>query len=183
MFIYNLKINGTKVFKIFFTFIVILVICILGICVFRIFNGAGENFVVADDVDKTKTFKIDDDNYTNVLKSVCDNIDDYVGMKINYVGYVYRVNDLAENQFILARNMTISNDNKYVVVGFLCECENIKSYGNNTWVEVTGEIQKGAYHGTDIPILKIDGITTVEKPQNVFVPPPSDDYIPTSNML
>ena len=39
-------------------------------------------------------------NYTNVLKSVHENIDNYVGMKINFTGYVYRVLDLNENQFV-----------------------------------------------------------------------------------
>ena len=94
MFIYNFKVNGTKIFKIFFTFIVILVIGILIICTYKIFNGANDNFVVSDDINN-KVFKIDAKNYTNVLKSVSENIDTYVGMKINFIGYIYRVNDLA----------------------------------------------------------------------------------------
>ena len=40
MFVYNVKINGSKAFKYFFTGVVILIICILCIVLFRIFNGA-----------------------------------------------------------------------------------------------------------------------------------------------
>lgn len=46
-----------------------------------------------------------DENYTNVLKEVHENLDTYLGQKICYTGYVYRVSDLQENQFVLARDM------------------------------------------------------------------------------
>ena len=37
------------------------------------------------------------------------------------MGIVYRVSDLKENQFVLARDMIISSNRQYVVVGFfLC---------------------------------------------------------------
>ena len=47
MFIYNFKVNGSKIFKYFFTFIVILIIFIMIFVSFKVFNGAStarENF-------------------------------------------------------------------------------------------------------------------------------------------
>ena len=38
-----------------------------------------------------------------------ENIDDYVGKKLCFTGYVYRVLDLQDNQFVLARDMIISS--------------------------------------------------------------------------
>ena len=181
MFIYNFKINGTRVFKTFFACIVLLVFCILCVCVYRIFSGASENFVVNDEVEKVS--KIDSKNYTNVLKSVCEDIDSYVGKKLSFTGYVYRVNDIPENQFILARNMLISSDTQYVVVGFLCEYSKAKDFPDNSWIEVTGEIQKGSYHGSDMPIVKITNITQTQKPTNEYVNEPDNSYIPTSTTL
>ena len=183
MFIYNFKINGTKVFKIFFIGIVLLVTCILCICVYRIFSGAGENFIVDDNIGENEIQQISPDNYTNVLKSVCEDVDTYVGKKISFTGYVYRVNDLSSNQFILARNMLLSENTQYVVVGFLCEIDNAKDFKDNTWVKVTGEIKKGAYHGSDMPIIKVTEITTTEKPNDEYVKAPDDTYIPTSSVL
>jgi len=46
-----------------------------------------------------------DENYTNILKAVHENLDTYIGQKISYIGYVYRVSDIEDNQFILARDM------------------------------------------------------------------------------
>lgn len=78
--------------------------------------------------------------------------------------------------------MIISSDFKFVVVGFLCNFENASKFANNTWVNVTGEIQKGDYHG-DIPVIKVLDITSTEKPTEEYVYPPDDSYIPTNGLL
>ena len=90
--------------------------------------------------------------------------------------------DFKENQFVLARNMVISSDFQTVVVGFLCEADNAKDFADDTWVEITGEITKGTYHG-DMPIIKITDIKNTEKPNEELVYPPDESYIPTSGIL
>lgn len=180
MFIYNLKINGSKLFKIFFTCMTLLLIFILVLVTYKIFYGA--NSSVQSCMPQSDVFCISPNNYTNVLKAVHDDIDNYVGKKFSFTGYVYRVLDLKDNQFVLARNMIISSDYKYVVVGFLTEYENASSLKDGTWVNVTGEIVKGNYHG-DIPIVRVIDISPCDKPSDEFVYPPSNDYIPTSSWL
>ena len=180
MFVYNLKINGSKVFKTFFIIVILLIICIMGIVLFRIFNGANKASTCMPNSDISE---ISAKNYTNVLKTVHENIDNYVGMKIKFTGYVYRVSDLTENQFVLARDMIVSsNSSQYLVVGFLCECDNAKDFDDESWVEVTGEITKGNYHG-DMPILKVQEIQKVGAPSEEYVYPPDEDYVPTSSGL
>ena len=139
-------------------------------------------FRVKDEI-KNKVQYLQADNYTNVLKSVHENIDEYIGKEICFSGYVYRVSDLEENQFVLARDMIINENNQTLVVGFLCSCKNANEYINNEWVDITGKITKGNYHG-DIPIIKIIDIKKIEKPQtNIYVYPPDENYVPTVNML
>lgn len=182
MFVYNVKINGSKVFKSIFIGMLILLICIVGMVVFRIFHGAANSETNSSCLPKNKVCKISTSNYTNILKSVHDNIDDYVGVKINFTGYVYRVLDLKENQFILARDMIISSDFQSVVVGFLCEYNHAKDFEDNAWVEITGEIIKGDYHG-DMPIVKITNIDRTNKPNEEYVYPPDESYIPTAGIV
>ena len=179
MFIYNVKINGSKIFKIFFTVVVILVLCIACIAIYRIFRGAIND---SSCITKDSMQNIEATNYTNILKAVHDNVDDYVGIKIHFIGYVYRISDFSDNQFVLARDMIISSDFQSVVVGFLCDYEKTKDFENNTWVEITGEITKGNYHG-DMPIVKILDIKTTNKPNEEYVYPPDESYIPTSEIL
>ena len=105
-----------------------------------------------------------------------------IGKKIHFTGYVYRVFDLDESQFVLARNMIISSDNKAVVVGFLCEYENSKELENNSWVEITGIIAKGNYHG-ELPIIEIKSLNYVDCPTDEFVYPPDNSFIPTNSII
>lgn len=126
-----------------------------------------------------KPTNIASNQYTNVLKEVHENVDEYIGKEITFVGYVYRINYLADNQFVLARNMIINPASQTVVVGFLCECDTINQFENYSWVQITGTITKG-YLGGDIPILKITNIEQSQKPDDEFVYPPDETYVPTS---
>jgi uncharacterized repeat protein (TIGR03943 family) len=182
MFVYNIKINGSKTFKYFFIGIVLIVIIIVGIVSFRIFYGASNSSEISGCLPQNKICKLSSTNYTNILKSVHENIDSYVGIQINFTGYVYRVLDFNDNQFVLARNMIISSDFQSVVVGFLCECDNAKNFDDGTWVELTGTITKGNYHG-DMPIINVTKINEINKPNDEFVYPPDESYIPTSGVL
>ena len=75
--------------------------------------------------------------------------------------------------------MIINPASQTVVVGFLCECDTINQFENYSWVQITGTITKG-YLGGDIPILKITNIEQSQKPDDEFVYPPDETYVPTS---
>lgn len=183
MFVFNVKVNGSKIFKYFFASIIIFLIFILIICMYRVFSGADNSLIPDKCLPKNNISQISPKNYTNILKTVHENMDSYVGKKINFTGYIYRVLDLQDNQFVLARDMIINSNYQSVVVGFLCEYENAKDFENDSWVNVTGEIIKGDYHG-DMPIIKITDIKKVDKPtQDEYVYPPDDNYIPTNSLL
>ena len=150
---------------------------------YRVFSGANNSSKSNSCIPQSGVSQISPKNYTNILKSVHENIDSYVGKKICFTGYVYRVLDLQDNQFVLARDMIVSSNSQSVVVGLLCEYDNAKDFADNSWVQVTGEIFKGDYHG-DMPIIKITDIKSVDKSsQEEYVYPPDDSYIPTAGIL
>lgn len=182
MFIYNFKINGSKIFKVIFTGIIILMILVLVFVLYKVFNGSNYKFKVSDSIDGSKICKISAQNYTNILKTVHEDIDTYVGKQINFTGYVYRLIDFSDSQFVLARDMIINSNYQTVVVGFLCECDDAKDFKDGSWIEITGEIIKGFYHG-DMPIIKITNIKSTSTPSEEYVYPPDDSYIPTSALL
>lgn len=180
MFVYNLKVNGSKVYKVFFSAMVIFLVIIVCVVTFKMFSGASNSKDTC--MPNNQITKLTTNNYTNVLKTVHENIDSYIGLKINFTGYVYRVLDLKDNQFILSRDMIISSDRQSVIVGFLCEYDEATNFNDSTWVEVTGEIIKGDYHG-EMPIVKVTEIKNTDKPNDEFVYPPDESYIPTNEIL
>lgn len=180
MFIYNFKVDGNKLGKIFLGILLVIVLIITVVVSYRIL---GNNFFKTNDaikIDEVQELSVN--NYTNVLKAVHDNIDNYVGQKIKFSGYIYRVVDFTQTQFVLARDMIISSDFQTVVVGFLCEYENAIQYEDNCWVEIEGKITKGNYHG-DMPIIEIEKIQEIDKPSDEYVYPPDDSFVTTSTVL
>ncbi len=182
MFIFNFKINGKKWFKIFFVICVLIAIGLFAYSTYKIFTTIkreSETFRVEDSIPTKEYPEIDSSDYSNILREVHDNMDNYIGQKLCFTGYVYRVDGLASNQFVLARNMIINSSSQSLVIGFLSEYEEAKMLENDSWVKVYGTIQKGEFFG-EIPILKIDYLEEATVPENEFVPLPDDTYVPTS---
>lgn len=182
MFVYNVKVCGSKIFKLIFLIMTILLILIVSIVIYKIFAGASNSGPASSCIQRNNIFKIEPKNYSNILKAVHDNIDNYVGIKINFTGFVYRIYDFKDNQFVLARDMIISSDYKSVIIGFLCEYDKAKKIEDGTWIEITGEITKGNYHG-DMPIVKVTEIKKVDAANEENIYPPDDSYIVTDNLI
>ena len=177
MFICNIKVSGTLLFKIFFIIITIVILSVFSICCYRLFNDAKNNVNISDN--SSSVIEIDPKNYTNILKDSHEHIDNYVGKSYKFSGYIYRAYDFTDEQFVLARDMVISSDYQTLIVGFLSEYKNIKGYSDGTWVEVTGTIKKVNYHG-DMPELQITSLKEIDKPNDEYVYPPDETYVPTT---
>ena len=178
MFVYNVSLNKTKAVKCLFAIIAILLICLFLFAAYRIFKE-GSNKTCQPNVD---IIEIDNANYTNVLKEVHDNLDKYVNKKIKFSGYIYRVSDFTDSQFVLARDMVISSDLKTLIVGFLCDYKDAKKFDTNTWVEITGTITKGNYHEA-VPVINVIEMKQVAKPTEIYVYPQDDSFVPTVNLF
>ncbi len=177
MFIYNIKLNGKQLVKILFVIIAVIITIYFLISAYKIYNNS---FKIKDGINENNVINLTTQNYTNVLKSVHEDIDSYVGKEICFTGYIYRTIDFKESEFVLARDMIISSNLQTLIVGFLCDYKSSSEFNNDSWVEITGEITKGNYHG-DIPIIKVKKIKQIDKPQDdIYVYPPDEDYVPTS---
>lgn len=65
-----------------------------------------------------------------------------------------------------------TSDDNCVVVGILCEGNNLSDFKSNSWVDITGEINIGNYNGK-IPIIKVTHIKQIDSnPNELFVEQP-----------
>ena len=181
MFVFNLSLNKNRISKIVLVVSCILVLCILAFACIKIF-GKDTTFGVNDKVESPDVVKLNSSNYTNILKTVHEDLDSYTGQTINVSGYIYKLYDFKDDEFVIARDMIVSSDFKTLVVGFLCNYKNISDFEENSWVNITGKIKKGSYHG-DIPIIEVTKIEKIEKPSDEYFYPPDDFYIPTSALF
>ena len=169
MFVYNVKFNVKKLVKVLFVIIAIAVSLYFVISAYKIYNNS---FKVKDEINEQNVIYLTAENYTNILKAVHDDPESYIGKKICFTGYVYRLIDFKDTEFVLARDMIISSDMQTLIVGFLCDSKDAKNFTDESWVEITGEISQGSYHG-NMPIIKVKEINRIDKP-------PDDTYVPTS---
>ena len=179
MFVKNFKLNGKLIFKIVFVILLILIFIMLAAGIYKMINTKEAVTPDCSNFAKNRVNEISTNNYTNVLKTVHSNINTYVGMKIKFTGFVYRLYDFTDDQFVLARQMIISSDMQAVVVGFLCHLTGANKYADGCWVEIEGTITKGDYHG-EIPVIEIEEIREVKTPSDEYVYPPDETYVPTS---
>ena len=88
MFIYNFKLNGRKLFKFIFAIIIVIVLVLCGIVSYKLYNA---NIRVDDGIKQNDVVELTNENYSTILKTVHDDIDTYIGQKIKFTGFVYRV--------------------------------------------------------------------------------------------
>ena len=166
----------------------LIILIIISIGIYSIFlknveNNEQNTFTLKDTIDNNKVFDISKDNYSNILQAVHNNIDAYIGCKVHFSGYVYRLLDFSPIQFVLARDMIVNqNPLQSLVIGFLCESKKAEEFKDGEWVDVTGVIEKSNYYG-EIAIINVTDILKCDEPENKYVSTPDDTYIPTSNLL
>jgi len=176
MFICNVKVNSKILFRILIILMVLIVLAIFVLSMQKLLGFHQEEVMNHSDITEIKP-----NDYTNILKAVHEDIKSYLGKEIKFSGYVYRVIDFSNKQFVLARDMLM--DSQSYVVGFLCEYDKINDFEDGTWIEITGVITQGKYHNQNIPIIKVTNLKKIDIPSEPFVLPPSNTYIPTSAIL
>ena len=157
MFVCNFKLNFKKILII--TAIIIVIVALF----FEISN------MIKNKSSNSFDYVLNTENFTEVLKTVHDNIDENVGKTIKLSGFVFRLPDFRANYFVCGRNMLLDEEEK--VVGFLCTHSQDIELNDNEWVEITGTIVKG-YYMTDMPIIQINTINKITAPANSFVKTP-----------
>ena len=178
MFIYNLKLDKKTVTRSFIGISMIIICLIIMYSVYIIFFKSTSTC----DYNQREIIDLDETNYTNILKSSNEDIDSYVGKKVRVTGYVYRLIDFDETEFVVARDMRFNESSNSIIVGFLCESEEAPKFSDGTWVEVVGTIKKGKFTD-ELAVLDVATIKETDKPTNIFVNPPDKTYIPTTNMF
>ncbi|MFA6940880.1 MAG: TIGR03943 family protein [Clostridiaceae bacterium] len=117
------------------------------------------------------TIIVNDENFVFSLDELNENIKKYEKMKIKITGFVYKDKSFKENEFVAARFMMTCCTADMQVVGLMCNFQNTKALNNDTWVEITGKLEKSDYQGQVSACIKVDSIKKISKPDNQYVYP------------
>lgn len=178
MFICNFKINKKAICRVFIFICLLIIVSIISYSLYIIFFKSNSTC----DSNQNEIIYLNETNYTNILKAANEDIDSYVGNKVRIIGYIYRLIDFEETQFVVARDMKFGDNSQSLIVGFLCEYKEASKFSDGTWVEIVGKIKKGRFNN-ELAVLDVISIKETNVPENIFVNPPDNTYIPTSNVF
>ena len=121
MFVLNVKFNKKIFIKVFTIVVIILVTTLFIFTIKKVIIPASKNKMlkmnvnanainkddISNNITNNKILEINSNNFTTFLKNCNENIDSYVGKTVHISGFVYRLSDFAQNQFVVARLMPI----------------------------------------------------------------------------
>ncbi|WP_281889432.1 TIGR03943 family putative permease subunit [Paenibacillus sp. YYML68] len=115
--------------------------------------------------------RVPEEFYIETLTSVDLYLDRFVGKKLELTGFVYRQEDMKDNQFVVGRFSIQCCSADAAPYGILAEYDRAKTLADDSWVTVTGTIEKTTFNEVEIMVLKIEKIAKAEPAATPYVYP------------
>lgn len=93
------------------------------------------------------------------------------GKSIEISGFVYKQEDMADSQFVVARLGMDCCSADAMPYGFLVEWPEAKALQQDVWVKVRGAISSSDYDGMEIVTLHADNVESIATPETPYVYP------------
>ncbi|MGM0845785.1 MAG: TIGR03943 family putative permease subunit [Bacillota bacterium] len=138
--------------------------------------GNYEEFPVEEDFDKLKELLqekdkifVRDEQYIQTLSIIDENLDAFIGKELQLTGFIYKDESFVENQAVISRFSVTCCVADAGVYGLLTEDEGLASLEPDTWVNVSGIVDKVDFNGYMMPVITNPVFEVVEAPENPYV--------------
>ncbi|MCI0394278.1 MAG: TIGR03943 family protein [Chloroflexi bacterium] len=91
------------------------------------------------------------------------------GQEVHVIGFVYRDDRFAANQFLVGRFIVSCCVADASPVGLIVEWPDAASLPADQWLEVTGRFTVGTFSGVTLPILTPDEVKRIEPPAQPYL--------------
>lgn len=114
---------------------------------------------------------VDGENFVNIYDNLYNNIALYEGKKIKIYGFVYKSREMDKQHFVIARYLMACCTADLVLAGLYCDYGAADKLHNDQWVNITGTIKKGDFKGESMPLIEVNKVESMKKPDNEYVYP------------
>jgi putative membrane protein len=118
-----------------------------------------------------KIINMDTENFMTTLEDMYAKIDNYIDYEIEIEGFAYKESKFGDNKFIIARSLMACCAADTQIIGLMCNYDKVDSLEKNDWFHVNGRVKKYEYEGNIVPMIEIEKITPMEKPESSYVYP------------
>jgi uncharacterized repeat protein (TIGR03943 family) len=119
--------------------------------------------------EKIKEITVADSMFGHEILEIQENIDQYVGAKITFKGFVYRDKETKENQIYVSRFAITCCVADAQVFGIMSEGEMAQRLKNDQWVKITGTIEKVKRGSIYSPLIKLKKVDIIHPLANPYV--------------
>ncbi len=112
--------------------------------------------------------------FLEILSSIDLFRDRFIGKKIEISGFVYRLEDLKEDQFVVGRFAMSCCSADASPYGVLVHFPKAVNYAKDEWVKISGTIQKATYAENEIFAVKAVKVEKISAPESPYVYPNLD---------
>ena len=108
---------------------------------------------------------LNDENFSKRLDDIFESPNQYVGIQIRYEGFVYMIDDIKEDIYVVGRKYELGDHGDHIdetVIGFPMSYDGTWP-ALNTWVEVTGVIEMKSINGNMLPSVRVNKLKVMEE--------------------
>lgn len=98
-------------------------------------------------------------------------VNTYTGETANVIGFVFKDERLAENQFLVSRFVITCCAADGLAIGMVVNWDQASTLTENTWVRVNGPVESYQLEGQAIPLIEADSVEVVEEPPQPYLFP------------
>ncbi|MDN4526177.1 TIGR03943 family putative permease subunit [Fictibacillus fluitans] len=120
---------------------------------------------------RQKTITVTSENFLDIMGVFDMQPDPFTGKQIKMTGFVYREPGFPKSQGVAARFAMNCCSADAAVYGTLMKGEALTSIKNDTWVTVSGTLDKTTYKKQNVLIITISKLKKIDEPKEPYVYP------------
>jgi putative membrane protein len=95
----------------------------------------------------------------------------YLGQTAHVIGFVYKYQPLAENQFLVSRFVVTCCSADAIAVGMVVNWDQTTALSDNTWVNVKGIVKPYQLDNRPVPLIEATSVESVDQPDPPYLFP------------
>ncbi|MGK0531623.1 TIGR03943 family putative permease subunit [Bacillus sp. 'calajunan'] len=116
-----------------------------------------------------RKIEVEDMDYVQTMSIIGQAVNGFKGKEITFTGFIYKDKDVTGNKAVVARYGITCCIADASVWGMIVTGQNVGKFPEETWVKVTGILDKTTYKRTLFPLVKISKVEKINKPTDPYV--------------
>ncbi|MGH1280096.1 TIGR03943 family putative permease subunit [Bacillus basilensis] len=116
-----------------------------------------------------RKIQVEDKDYVQTMSIIGQDVNGFKGKEITFAGFIYKDRDVTGNKAVVARYGITCCIADASVWGMIVMGQDVEKISEETWVKVTGILDKTTYKRTLFPLVKISKVEKINKPTDPYV--------------